>query len=269
MATADKLRKLLETKNKLKQALINKGVDVADTDSFDSYVGKIDSITTSSTVSMPDYLSEVEYTHMKSGTNASGFPIPYVPNVKTKLEMEFAITGYSTTATNQNRQVFGSYTGTSGDNVFGLLVNKSGVLTSTWGTVLVNRKYCSMIAPKTNTIYTIVMDNNGTTLDGTVYPVQGLETTEALADDWVADNPFWIFPAGNVSVSYVAYIKIYSAKIYEDNALKHDIIPVKHKVSGNYGLYDKVTGGYFESTAYIQNYTGGSEVDNDEWGDEW
>lgn len=41
---ADKLNRVLETKNAIKQALINKGVEVSDTDSFESYAGKIDSI---------------------------------------------------------------------------------------------------------------------------------------------------------------------------------------------------------------------------------
>lgn len=41
---ADKLNKVLETKNAIKQALINKGVNISDTDSFESYVDKIDSI---------------------------------------------------------------------------------------------------------------------------------------------------------------------------------------------------------------------------------
>ena len=34
MATADKLNKLLQTKQDIKQAIINKGVAVADTDTF-------------------------------------------------------------------------------------------------------------------------------------------------------------------------------------------------------------------------------------------
>lgn len=52
MATADKLNKLLETKQAIKQAIINKGVAVADTDTFASYATKIGEITTGSKCSI-------------------------------------------------------------------------------------------------------------------------------------------------------------------------------------------------------------------------
>jgi surface protein len=42
--TADKLNKLLETKAAIKQAIIDKGVDISDTDTFASYPEKIESI---------------------------------------------------------------------------------------------------------------------------------------------------------------------------------------------------------------------------------
>ena len=44
MSTADKLNKLLETKQAIKQAIINKGVEVADDTVFADYPGKIESI---------------------------------------------------------------------------------------------------------------------------------------------------------------------------------------------------------------------------------
>lgn len=44
MATVDKLNKLLETKNAIKNALLDKGVEISDTDTFSSYSNKILSI---------------------------------------------------------------------------------------------------------------------------------------------------------------------------------------------------------------------------------
>ena len=44
--TADKLNKLKETKQAIKAAIVNKGVEVTDTDTFASYASKIDSIQT-------------------------------------------------------------------------------------------------------------------------------------------------------------------------------------------------------------------------------
>ena len=46
MAISDKLNYLLETKQAIKQALIDKGQEVADTDTFRSYADKIASIQT-------------------------------------------------------------------------------------------------------------------------------------------------------------------------------------------------------------------------------
>ena len=45
MTIIDKLNQLLQTKTLIKEALIAKGVEISDTDSFDSYVGKIENIT--------------------------------------------------------------------------------------------------------------------------------------------------------------------------------------------------------------------------------
>lgn len=44
--TADKLNKLKQTKQAIKAAIVNKGVEVTDTDTFASYASKIDSIQT-------------------------------------------------------------------------------------------------------------------------------------------------------------------------------------------------------------------------------
>ena len=46
MSTADKMSYLLETKSQIKNAIVNKGIEVAETDSFRSYAEKIGSIET-------------------------------------------------------------------------------------------------------------------------------------------------------------------------------------------------------------------------------
>ena len=46
--TADKLNKLIETKESIKTAITNKGVEISDTDTFSSYASKIDSISSGS-----------------------------------------------------------------------------------------------------------------------------------------------------------------------------------------------------------------------------
>ena len=44
MSIVNKLEKLKNTKQAIKQALINKGVEISDNDSFKSYASKIDSL---------------------------------------------------------------------------------------------------------------------------------------------------------------------------------------------------------------------------------
>lgn len=44
MSLKEKLEKILMTKQAIKQALINKGVEVSDNDSFESYANKINSL---------------------------------------------------------------------------------------------------------------------------------------------------------------------------------------------------------------------------------
>ena len=44
MPIVNKLEKLKNTKQAIKQALINKGVEISDNDSFESYASKIDSL---------------------------------------------------------------------------------------------------------------------------------------------------------------------------------------------------------------------------------
>lgn len=53
--TADKLAKLAETKSNIKQAIIDKGVSVSDTDTFASYAGKIGQI--SGGGGIPNYIA--------------------------------------------------------------------------------------------------------------------------------------------------------------------------------------------------------------------
>lgn len=53
--TADKLAKLAETKSNIKQAIIDKGVSVSDTDTFASYAGKIGQIQSGGGI--PNYIA--------------------------------------------------------------------------------------------------------------------------------------------------------------------------------------------------------------------
>lgn len=261
----DKLNYLSNTKEAIKQAIITKGVDVTDSDTFRSYADKIDSIQTGGggggEYELPSHLTQIEYIQQDAGVSSSGYPIPYIPNMNTRLEMKFAIVGWSSSSTSNHRQVFGGYTGNSGDNIFGLVATKNdNKLTPTYGTVLENRKYAKLGTPALNTDYTLIMTTSKVTLNNIDYEYEYLETADPLPNTWVADNPLYIFPGAPVSVSYISWNKLYYAKVYDGDVLKYDLIPVKNNTSGYGGLFDRVTGGYFENTDYVYSFENGPEV---------
>ena len=60
MSTADKLNKLLETKQAIKQAIIDKGVDVSDNTVFAEYPAKINAIEGASNIDLSNYVTKDE-----------------------------------------------------------------------------------------------------------------------------------------------------------------------------------------------------------------
>ena len=60
MSTADKLNKLLETKQAIKQAIIDKGVDVSNDTVFAEYPAKINAIEGASNIDLSNYVTKDE-----------------------------------------------------------------------------------------------------------------------------------------------------------------------------------------------------------------
>lgn len=60
MSTADKLNKLLETKQAIKQAIIDKGVDVSDNTVFAEYPAKINAIEGANDIDLSNYVTKDE-----------------------------------------------------------------------------------------------------------------------------------------------------------------------------------------------------------------
>ena len=71
MSTADKLNKLLETKQAIKQAIIDKGVDVSDDTVFAEYPTKINAIEGASNIDLSNYVTKDELPTVP--TNVSEF----------------------------------------------------------------------------------------------------------------------------------------------------------------------------------------------------
>ena len=269
MATADKLRKLLETKNSIKQALKNKGVSVSDTDSFDSYADKINNISGAS-VTMPDYLKEVEYIQRTTGSHDSAIQLP-IPFGKTiTIRTKFRLLGYSTTSSSYAKHVFGVYSSANNANVSALYVSTSTMpIVWSWGEYGVNRRYSQLATTNTTTDYTVEFSVDRVICNGESKEIMYTHSNAELPDGWQADRVLSLFGVPYKDINHIAYSRIYYMQISDDDVLKYDLIPVLNTKTSTYGLYDKVTGGYFENSANATLYTGGSKVSNDEWGDEW
>ena len=78
--TADKLNKLLETKQAIKQAIIDKGVDVADDTVFADYPGKIESIVTEG--------GNPYYEYLWNASTGDGTDYSYLFNRKSFTELD-------------------------------------------------------------------------------------------------------------------------------------------------------------------------------------
>ena len=118
MTIADKLRKVLSTKNALKQALIDKGIEVSDTDDFASYVGKIEGITGGG---VPKGFTELQYLE-KTVQDNSYIDLLYKATKNTTAVLDFSVTNWVNDSAYQPQAFFGHQGGTSVTS-FGLFAN--------------------------------------------------------------------------------------------------------------------------------------------------
>ena len=94
-----------------------------------------------------------------------------------------------------------------------------------------------------------VIQNGGTfTLDG------NLITSYTNASFTCTNATIYIFNGNNngTLATYYGYIRLYSFKIYNNNQLVRDFIPVQRIEDSKYGLYDKITKAFFTSPNNVQ-----------------
>lgn len=86
MSTTDKLQYLIETKNLIKSAIIDKGQAISDTDTFRSYADKITEIETAPNDAVRDYLALEQI--------IAGKTIPENPDPVTEQQLDSIINGH-------------------------------------------------------------------------------------------------------------------------------------------------------------------------------
>ena len=92
-----------------------------------------------------------------------------------------------------------------------------------------------------NVRYTIRMDKNGIILNDTITVV----SFGNLDTPFTTSGTLWLFRSNNASTIETSSLRVYSAKIYYDDTLVRDFIPVRRYTDGAIGMLDTVSGKFF------------------------
>ena len=254
MTTVDKLNQLLHTKELIKQALIDKGVEVSDTDSFESYVDKIQNMSGG----VPKGFTELQYLE-KTVQDNSYIDLLYKATKNTTAVLDFSVTNWVNDSASQPQAFFGHQGGVSTTS-FGLLANYLDSSTPTtryvFGASFGTRTSVSTPTIWANQVYRYKLEPDKCSVDNVV------TDTFSNRNDMTSDN-LWLFRINAVSSVSSYYSKantcvrgkIYNLKFYEGEELTGDLVPVQRKDTAIYGLYDKVTG-YFLPVSANSSFTG-------------
>lgn len=266
------LNQINETKNLIKQAIINKGQTVEDTDSFRSYVDKIAAIETGN----GGVLSEKEYDNCLSLSREILLPpepkyelLSYVRNpfasyIDTginpygkKLKCEFKF-GPITGLTGHTKGLFGGFNATEGYNLFTFYHDNSA-----WnfyaksGAPLIRNITKGYSIGYTGDIlegyievgdadysYNFIINNPSNNMNNVVYEGSG-----NVSGRFPTSPTITIFCQNSVNGPVTgdpAITNLYYFRMYLDDVIVRDFIPVKD-TSGVVCLYDKATRTFFYS----------------------
>lgn len=104
-----------------------------------------------------------------------------------------------------------------------------------------------------NTDYNLVIDKNGAVINGTTvatFPTSSITNT----------FPMYIFACNTSGTEdFLASMKLYSFKLYNNNVLVRDFVPVKRLSDNAIGLLDDITGQFFEN-AGMGEFIAGPEL---------
>lgn len=172
---------------------------------------------------IPDIYEELEYIVFDS---TQIIDTGFTPDNDSRIESKCYRTGedcwfYGASPTNPRITLYHSRTGTS-----------------RWG-----NQSLSSIGFSADTEYTLIEDKNGLSINGVNNP-----WTSGTAGDFTCDRSLTIGNNnGSTGTRYFAG-NLYYMKIYDNNVLVRDFIPVKRKSDNFVGLYDKIT-----KTLFVNN----------------
>lgn len=259
---ATKFEYLKETKNLIKQAIIDKGITVSDTDTFRSYADKISNITVGETINnqnktitengtysadegytglgevvvdvategqeIPLGFTQYEYLDKTSGTGYLDLNFKATNNTKVKLK--FMLLSYN--GTNASG-LFGYYS-TSATERYAITVHSTTSSTPRALGIMLGSTSYAYVNDGLNVIYEVQMSKDG-------FYVNGTKVSEvATSEDYTTPNICQLYKSNNYPNT--SFARVYSLKVYESGKLIHDFVPVKRNDIGRTGLFDKISG---------------------------
>ena len=241
---ATKFEYLKETKNLIKQAIIDKGVTVSDTDSFRSYADKIAEIASGGSQEIPSGFTKYDYLDKTSGTGYLDLNFKATNN--TKIQLKFMILSYNGTSANG---LFGYYSTSVTERYVLTTYSTSAAIPRAIGTNL-GTLSAAYNTSSLNTIYEIELSKDGYYVNG-----EQIAGAKDVGNITTPSNCF-LYKANNYSTT--SFLRVYSLKVYESDKLIHDFVPAKRNDIGKSGLFDKVSG-VFNAVSTATGFSLGNE----------
>ena len=228
---ATKLAYLNETKSLIKQAIIDKGVSISDTDTFRSYADKISQITSGTTLDIPSGFTKYDYLTKKSGTGYIN--LYFKADSNTKIKLKFMLISYNGTGANG---LFGYYSTSATERYTITIYSTSATIPRAIGTNL-GTLSAAYDTSSLNTLYEIEISKDGYYVNGE--QIAGAKDVGSIT---TPGNCF-LYKANNYDTT--SFARIYSLEVYQDNELIHNYVPAKRNDIGTMGLFDKVSGCFY------------------------
>lgn len=229
---ADKLNYLNETKEDIKNALVEKGVTITENDTFRDYAGKINEISGAS-----QKASKLEYIQM---VGSMCFDTGYIHKSNTDVEVKFYIPRTTRTASAWT-MLFGARKDSYLYNAFAFFLNFNGQK---------NFAFCRTGNEKTGTaIYDndVLLTTSGKVAtytrinSGTQYKITTTGTLDAGANNMLI-GAINCSPSNSIllDISSSDGLKIYYFKILEGGVVVKDYVPYRNE-KGEIGLLEQIS----------------------------
>lgn len=242
---ATKLAYLNETKSLIKQAIIDKGVNIQDSDTFRSYADKIAEIASGGAQDIPSGFTQYDYLDK---TSATGYiNLYFKANNNTKTKIKFMLLSYNGTGASG---LFGYYS-TSATERYAITIHSTSSSTPRALGIMIGSVSKGYLTCSLNTLYEIEISKDGYYING--------EQVEGIIDVGSIVTPDWcqLYKANNYSTT--SFARVYSLEVYQDNELIHNYVPAKRNDNGTMGLFDKISGCFY-AVSTSTGFSLGNEV---------